>query len=730
MLFFGGAFYAAAESLVLRKFYLVPGTYADFLNEHLFLSSSMDYLSSLQCKTEPFVSPPGSEIYLCEAVRDLTEKLSHNIHLGAGLQLVISAEGSGKTTLLNQLAQKFSADNKTVVLLISNPLFRDLQQFLITVAGIFKTINAPSGFDDNTFQKAFNSFFFKLYEQEKKTVLLLIDNGQNLPDFCLHALNSFYDYHPDCRRFLQTVICGEPSFQRKINTNKALNNHSFLATAPKPFNFKDIGKLIRFHLEHAAADPGSPPALFSIPAQWVIYRMAQGHPQKTIDLCHFIVLTLVIENRKKADWFLTLRSAKLFLPERANKLQIIRTTFLSSLIVLMLVLGLWSEEVKTLNVSRNGHLLQVAVPQKVQPQETKPVKPVEVTQETFPPERTREAPPQISPVIKKTLPPVLPTEEQGAGTVPAKSSTAVSDLPEVQASTAEVSVPESAEVVDEEAMSELKPIPEVETIVTPAIRETREVKPGDTLLVMIQQVYGPGYIKKQYIDRVIDVNPHLKSPDNLEVGDQVFFPADFVQEEAKPPVAAAASESLPGTKSVPDQQPVYSPDLIDKRVEPPEYLGDIITAPGEAFGDMVRRIYGPWSFNPENVKTVIAANPNLKNPELLNVGDKIRFPTIPVALTPKAEEVWWVRIITYDNIQSAYRFLRKYRKSPPPLVIIPSRDKSGQVLMNILLEEYFMDTESAQKAIQALPGVITAQAEALHGLSPATFFYLMKKQND
>ena len=633
----------------------------------------MDYLSSLQCKTEPFVSPSGPEIYLCQAVRDLTEKLSHNIHLGAGLQLVIGAEGLGKTTLLNQLAQKFSADNKTVVLLISNPQFRDLQQFLITVAGIFKTINAPSGFDDNTFQKAFNSFFYKLYKQEKKTVLLLIDNGQNLPDFCLHALNSFYDYHPDCRRFLQTVICGEPSFQRKIHRNKALNDRSFLTTAPKPFNFKDIRKLIRFHLEHAAADPGSPPALFSIPAQWVIYRMAQGHPQKTIDLCHYIVMTLVIENRKKADWFLTLRSAKLLIPKRAKKLQIIRTTFLSSLIVSMLVLGLWSEEIKTLNVSRHGHLLQVTVPQKVQPQETKPVKQEEVTQETYPSEQTREAPPPISAIIKETLPPVVPAEEQGAGKEPAKKSAAVPNQPEVKASTAEVPVPELAEVIDEEAMAELKPVPEVETIVTPAIREIREVNP---------------------------------------------------------PVASVASESLPGTKSVLEPQQVYSPDFTDKWVKPPEYLGDIITAPGEAFGDMVRRIYGPWSFNPENVKTVLAVNPNLKSPELLQVGHKIRFPTIPVTLTPKAEEVWWVRIITYDNIQSAYRFLRKYRKSPPPLVIIPSRDESGQVLMNILLEEYFMDTESAQKAIQALPSIITAQAEALHGLSPATFYYQMKKQND
>jgi type II secretory pathway predicted ATPase ExeA len=687
----------------------------------------MDFISSLQCKTEPFVSPSDSEIYLCKAVRDLTEKLSDNIQLGAGYQLVIGAEGSGKTTLLNQLAQKFSADNKTVVLLISNPQFRDLQQFLITVAGIFKTINAPAGFDDNTFQKAFNSFFYKLYNQEKKIVLLLIDNSQDLPDFCLNALNSFYDYHPDCRRFLQTVMCGEPLFQRKINASKALNGRIFLTTAPKPFDFTDVRKLIRFHLEQAATDPGSPPVLFSIPSQWVIYRMTQGHPKETIDLCHFIFLTLVIENLKKADWFMTLRSAKLLIPKRAKKLQIIRTTFLASLILFMLVLGLWSEEIVTLNVPWQGHLLQVSVPTNVLPQETQPVKPVQETQEKIPPEQTREAPPNTSAIIKETLPPVMPAEEQIEGEAPAKKSAAIPNQPEAKASTAEVPVPESVEVIDEEAMAELKSVPEDEPIVNPANREVREVRPGDTLLVMIQQIYGPGYLKKQYIDQVIDANPHLKGPHNLEVGDQVFFPAFYDQEEEKTFVATRESESLPATKSVLELQQAYFHDFTEKRVEPPEYLGDIITAPGEAFGDMVRRIYGPWSFNSENVKTVLAVNPNLKSPELLQVGHKIRFPTIPVTLTTKAEEVWWIRIITFDNIQSAYRLLRKYRKSPPPLVIIPSRNESGQVLMNILLEDYFMDKESALKAIQALPSVIATQAEALHGLSPETFYYRMKQ---
>ena len=88
---------------------------------------------------------------------------------------------------------------------------------------------------------------------------------------------------------------------------------------------------------------------------------------------------------------MTLRAAKSLIPKRAIKLQIIRTTFLSGLIVLMLVLGLWSEQVLTLNVSKLGHLFQVTVSQKVQQPEVQPLKPVNVLQETGPPKQTREA---------------------------------------------------------------------------------------------------------------------------------------------------------------------------------------------------------------------------------------------------------------------------------------------------------------------------------------------------
>lgn len=630
----------------------------------------MAYLSSLHYNTASLVSSSGPELYLSQANRDLIKKLSHNIDHGAGLQLVIGPYGSGKTTLIEVLAQKFRTDNKTVVLLFKNPQFRDLRQFLITVAGILKTINAPSGFDDTIFQEAFNSFFYKLCKQEKKIVLLLFDNGQDIPDFCLQAINSFYAYNQDCRNYLQTVICGEPALQKKISAQKTLYNRVFFTATPENFKFKDVRNLIRFQQEQASAYHSFPPAYFSLPAQWVIYRMTQGHPKKTIDLCHLIALTLIIEDRKKADWFVTLRSAKLLIPERANKLQIIRTTSLSCLIVFMLISGLWPEGFKTTDISRQEPLLKVTEHQNAQLPEKQTVKIEKVTLNSIPQEQNKEVAPKVLTVKKEIPPPVWPTEKQAAGNFPAENSAKMSFQPGTKTSTAELSAPDSAGVAEQDPVFELKQMPGVENSLASAMREEPEAPPPDKTGVV------------EFKHKTISVQELLGN----------------------------------------------SPDLVNERFEPPKYLGDIVTAPGENFGDMIRRIYGPWSFNPENIKTVLAANKNLKSPELLQVGQKIRFPTIPVNLTSQADKVWWVRIATLDNIQSAYRFLRKYRKSPTPLLIIPSKGDSGKVLLNILLEEYFINKESAQHVIQGLPREIKTQAEIMHGLDPGTFYYRLKQK--
>ena len=804
----------------------------------------MDYLNSIQCKNEPFAATSGKDLYLSQPIREAFEKLTHSIRLGAGIHTVVGTNGTGKSTLISQLSEKFSADKNTIVLTVNNPQYSNLQQFLTTLAGAFKTLKVSADIDDKKLQEGFNSFFHKECLKQKKNLLLLINNGHALPDFCLQALDDLYDHHTDCRRMLQAVICGEPSLQKKIKSIKELNSRIVFTITLKSFSFSETKELIRHHLNNAAADPNSPPSLFSTPSQWAIYRLTQGNPKQIIDLCHLIVLTLGIENKKKADWFITLRCANLLIPKRAKKLQLIRAGSLSSLIVFMLLFGLGSEQLKTVMAPPAKLPVKIPVAKKVVPPKPQPKEVAKVEKAVQPePEVTKEitivptpAEKEIAAIIEKTAQPEREVAEEIAAVTPpadeiaaiiekaaqpeaevAEKSAAVTPPADKIAAIIEKTTEEKSPItevpVQEEPRVETKPVaPEpdekIAKIVSPAVKEKREVMPGDTFLVMIQKVYGPGHLKPHFINQVIAANPQLRDHDNLAIGDEVFFPVLTAKDEM--PVAIAMEEkavaavkktgSLVSKKLDRELQPADSPDLIGKltvqpgdtlgklirgvygpfsfkpdytskvlavnkqlknpdrlevgetiyfpdlpiipeiglpakpqsvssRGDMPEFLGEIIAIEEETFGDMVRKIYGPHSFNDENVSKVLAVNPGLKSPELLSVGQKILFPTILVALTPEAPDVWWVKIISLDNLQSAYRFLRVYSKWSPPMLIIPSRDNAGRVLFNVVLQKHFMDEQSAQKAISELPNSITIDAKVLHGLNSNTFYYWTKQKD-
>ena len=748
----------------------------------------MDYLNSIECKKEPFSATTGEDLFLSQSFRDSLEKLTHSIRLGAGLHIATGDDGAGKTTLIRQLSDKFSAEKNIIVLALDNPQFSNQQQFFTTLSGVFKNIKPPAGAAENRLQEEFNTLFHKQCLQEKKTVLLLIDNGQSLPDFCLQALDGLYESHADCRRLLQTVICGEAPLQKKIKSVRSLNSRVVFTTILKPFGFKDTRELIRFHLKHAAAKPDSSVSLFSFLSQWAIYRMTRGNPKQIIDLCHFIVLTLVIEGRKKADWFMTLRCSDLLIPARAKKLQLIRTGSLASLIVLMLVFGLWPEQIKTLTAPGLRQPAKPPVTQKLPAQKPQPREQVKAAPETAQQETANKA----------GAPGTAPEKEVKAPTAAEEQITAVTPTAEV-AAVAEEPVPEAVPPITGASESEPEPAEEIAAAITPAIKERRNVMPGDTFLVMIQKVYGPGHLKPHFIEQVVAANPQLPNPENLVVGDEVFFP--FLSgEEEKPVVVARKTESLVAKKLDRDLQPVDSPGLIgklsvqpgdtlgrlirgvygpfsfnpeytakvvaanrhlknpdrleigdtiyfpdlpitpevglpakptllDSRQNIPEFLGEIIAIEEETLSDMVRRIYGPYSFNEENAAKVLAVNPGLKNPNLMSVGQKVRFPTILIALAPNAADVWWVNIITLDNLQSAYRFLRIYSQWAPPMLIIPSRNNTGQVFFNVLLQSNFADEQSAKAAINGLPASITSGAKPLHGLDPNIFYYWTKQKD-
>jgi general secretion pathway protein A len=775
----------------------------------------MDYLKSIHCKKEPFATTSSADLFLSQRFRESFEKLSHSIRLGAGLHTVLGDDGTGKSFLIKLLLDKFGKDQSTEIIHISDPKFSGVDKFYNSLAGIFKGYKATAGASDKKLQEEFNTFIHKHCLAKKKSILLFIDDGQDIPDFCLQALDNFYDFHTDCRRFLQTVICGQPALQKKIKSIKSLNGRAALTVTLKKFNFRETREMINFHLEQAAVDNQPPPTLFTLPAQWALFRMSQGAPKEILDLCHLVTLTLVIENQSKAGWFTVLRCGNLLTPGRAKKLQAIRVGSLSSLVVVMLVFGLWTDDIKTFIEPPARQVRRPTVAPKVTPPKSPPVKKaLVVVEETQ--EKAEESAPPPAKVAVAVPPKEQPAEERVAAVPPLQEKPEALEQPAptmekiplqlLERDVAMVEIPEKPipeEIPAEQEAVSVPAIPEqvqpVETV-APFIKERRVVKSGDTFLVMIQQVYGEGHLKPHFISQVIEANPQLANPHSLSVGDEIFFPELTKPSAITKPVVSVATksgESMVSKKLKRKLQPVDSPELIGSlsvmpgdtlgklirgiygpfsfnpeytenvllanpqlknpdrlevgeiiyfpdmpitpeiglpakpnqvasRGELPDFLGEIIAVEDETFGDMIRLIYGPESYNKTNVKKVLDVNPEMGDPNTLSIGQKIRFPTILLTLTDKTPEVWWIKLGYMKDLQNAYRFLRVYSGWAPPMMIVPSNDTAGNILYNIVLQEYHADQEEAQAKIRTLPASITADAKAIHGLDSNTYYYWTK----
>ena len=275
----------------------------------------MDYFKILNLSREPFSNSPEPNFFFQSPthVRCL-QKLELAIRLRRGLNVVMGRVGTGKTTLCRHLIAQFAQANEEAdaveTHLLMDPAFSTPLEFLSTVAlgfGINGKRKRRTGPDpdvtDWQLKENIKNYLFTKGVGEKKIVVLLIDEGQKLPDFCLEILREFLNYETNENKLLQIVIFGQPEFQQLLNRMENVADRVNLVHMLEPLSFKETRGLIQFRLNQAS-EPGHIPALFTRPALLAIYQATGGYPRKIITLCHQVMLAMIIQNRSKAGWFL------------------------------------------------------------------------------------------------------------------------------------------------------------------------------------------------------------------------------------------------------------------------------------------------------------------------------------------------------------------------------------------------------------------------------------------
>ena len=242
--------------------------------------------------------------------------------------------GMGKTTLCRQLILKFTEpdtdSNEVQTHLLLDPAFGNTREFLSTVAATFGIAGAETAESEWHLKEEIKNYLFQRGVDEKKIVVLIIDEGQKLPGFCREVLREFLNYETNESKLLQIVIFAQNEFRRilKRHANFAdrVNQYYFL----KPLNFRETMALIRFRLSRSGR-PAEMKQLFTLPGLWAVYLATGGYPRKIITLCNQILLTLIIQNKTVAGWTIIRSTTRRMQPQTARTSRWVTAGLLASL---------------------------------------------------------------------------------------------------------------------------------------------------------------------------------------------------------------------------------------------------------------------------------------------------------------------------------------------------------------------------------------------------------------
>jgi len=169
----------------------------------------------------------------------------------------------------------------------------------------------------------------------------------------------------------------------------------------------------------------------------------------------------------------------------------------------------------------------------------------------------------------------------------------------------------------------------------------------------------------------------------------------------------------------PDLAAVAPPAAAGPR--PPDLLGTLNLRRNETISGLIQRVYGNYSN--KFFRSIILANPQIEDPDRVEVGHPVRFPAIPAGVVPLNKGSWWVKIAEKNSLQEALDLLRNYPESAPPARLIPYWHPVAGMRFAVILKQLFPSPEAAQSQLRLLPEGIAATGQVLASWGEKNVFF-------
>ena len=463
----------------------------------------MDYFSILNLNREPFSNSPDPDyFYHSRQHLDCLQKVELSLHLRRGLNVIIGEVGTGKTTLCRQLIRRFAQHKEMETHLILDPLFKDGADFLAAVTQLLCGKRPAEGTTDWQVKEFIKHSLFRKGVDQKKTTILIIDEGQKIPVFCLELLREFLNYETNEYKLLQIVIFAQTEFESVIRAHPNFADRISLSHHLRPLSLRDTQMMIRFRLEKSSSTPQNL-NLFTLPALIAIHRMTGGFPRKVINLCHQCILAMIIQNRKKVGWRLVrCCSERVFHGEPRRRWGWAAATV--AVAAGAAVLLWWSPANISMPVDLNKPAIVLLPREPVAPAPQAVPEPAEA------PAAVPVAPPVPEPVVTAAV-----------TATPAPAPEPV--IPPSPVAAAAPMAPKPAEAPPPKAATEVPSPRSPARTGPPESLGSVTLKRNETISGLIQKVYGD--YSTRHFRAFILANPQINDPDRVETGQVIRLPA-------------------------------------------------------------------------------------------------------------------------------------------------------------------------------------------------------------
>ncbi|MBV8639532.1 MAG: AAA family ATPase [Candidatus Eremiobacteraeota bacterium] len=263
------------------------------------------YFRFFGLERDPFLDTADPYFY-CElgALRKAKERLYDSVDASRGLTVVLGDPGTGKTSLSGALEQELLGDDRVVLGKILDPSFATETEFLIAIGRVFGLALPPRS--SAALKNALKNFFFETAVLEKRTLVLIIDEAQNLSDENLEALRLLLNYQVPQRKLLNILLFGQAELETRINARGNLADRVDSWIRLLPLDETTSLAVLDYRLSRAGLTPGTP--LFTPEARTLLTEAASGVARRLTMIAHLAMQeaadrasTLVIEDHVRTS---------------------------------------------------------------------------------------------------------------------------------------------------------------------------------------------------------------------------------------------------------------------------------------------------------------------------------------------------------------------------------------------------------------------------------------------